>query len=175
MIEETAQVVSVDGEHAWLQTQRGGTCGSCSARGGCGVSLIERYAAKRQGRIRAINRVGAGAGAQVIVGIDESALLRGSAAVYLSPLAGLFGGAIIGEVLAPFSTLLSAEVASILLGLLGLAGGLLYLYRYAQRHRGDPRFQPVILRTVTAPPIAPLTAPSATMLAATKKGPGPST
>ena len=167
MIEETAQVARVDGEHAWLETQRQGTCGSCSARNGCGVSLIERYATARMGQIRAVNRVGAQVGDRVIVGIDEGALLKGSAAVYLSPLAGLFGGAAAGEALAPFNELLSAEAASILLGLLGLAAGLLYLYRYSRRHRWDPRFQPVILRTAAAP--------MQTVVALTKKGPGLST
>jgi sigma-E factor negative regulatory protein RseC len=147
MIEEPAQIVAVEGQWAWLETQRSGSCSSCSARSGCGISLIEKVAKPRLEQIWALNRAQAKVGDQVIVGIAEQALLRGSATLYLSPLIGLFAGAALAEALAPFNSLLATEPSSILFGLVGLGAGLYYLRQYSRKRRDDPRYQPVVLRT----------------------------
>lgn len=147
MIEESATVTRTEGQWAWLQTERNSSCGKCSARSGCGVSLLNNLGQPRQQPIKALNRAHAASGDQVIVGIDEQALVRGSAMVYLSPLLGLFGGAALGEALAPWNGLISANATSILLGIGGLAAGLYHLWHYSQRSRNDPRYQPIVLRT----------------------------
>jgi len=162
MIEEPAQIVAVEGQWAWLETQRRGSCSGCSARSGCGVSLIEKIAKPRLERIRALNRAQAKVGDQVIVGIAEQALVRGSATLYLSPLIGLFGGAALAEVLAPYNSLLATEPSSILFGLAGLGAGLYYLRQYSRKRRDDPRFQPVVLRTSAGTGFPPVAMPAST-------------
>ena len=163
MIEESATVTRIDGEWAWLQTERNSSCGKCSAQSGCGISLLDKFGKPRQQQVKALNRANAQCGDQVIVGLDEQALVRGSAMVYLSPLAGLFGGAALGEALAPYNSLLAAEPTSILLGLAGLAGGLFYLHHYSRRNSADPRYQPIVLRTqpLQAMPVELLRQPKA--------------
>ena len=153
MIEEAATVTRTEGQWAWLQTERNSTCGKCAARSGCGVSLLNKLGQPRQQLVKALNRANAASGDQVIVGIDEHALVRGSAMVYLSPLLGLFGGAALGEALAPWNSLLGAEPTSILLGIGGLAAGLYHLWRYSQRSSTDPRYQPIVLRTQAIQPV----------------------
>jgi len=148
MIEETALVAAIDGEWAWLETERNSSCGKCSARGACGVSLIDKISGPRQESVRAINSANARVGDRVIVGLREDALVKGSAILYLGPLLGLFAGAVLAEILAPFNTLLSTETTSIILGIAGLAAGLLQLRRYSRRNGNDPRYQPVVLRTL---------------------------
>lgn len=146
MIEESARVTAVEGPWAWVETQRQSSCSSCSAHNGCGVSLLEKVGQARLDSIRALNKANAKVGDQVIVGIAERALVRGSATIYLTPLLGLFGGAALAKALSPYSSLLATEAASILLGLVGLGAGLYYLRRYSRKRADDPRFQPVILR-----------------------------
>jgi len=146
VIEENAVVTATDGHWAWLETERS-SCGHCSARGGCGVALIDKIRKPRQQQVKALNQANARVGDQVIVGIMENALVKGSAIVYLSPLLGLFGGAALGEALAPFNTLMSTEAASIVLGIAGLAAGLFQLWRFSRRNRDNPQYQPVVLRT----------------------------
>ena len=147
MIEETAIVTRTEGQWAWLQTERNSSCSKCSAQSGCGISLLDKFGKPRQQLVKALNRANAHSGDQVIVGLDEQALVRGSAVVYLSPLLGLFGGAALAEALAPYNSLLATEPTSILLGIAGLAAGLLHLWRYSQRNNADPRYQPIVLRT----------------------------
>jgi len=147
MIEESAQVVSVDGEFAWVQTQRKSACASCPANKGCGTAVLAKVVGTRQSRIRALNRAGAAVGDRVLLGLQESALVRGSLAVYAVPLASLLGGGLFGQFMAGRLGLEnSAEGASIACALLGLAGGLLWLRGFTRRIRDDARFQPIILR-----------------------------
>ena len=42
MIEETGVVVAVVGGLVEVETRRQGACGSCSASGACGTSLVAR-------------------------------------------------------------------------------------------------------------------------------------
>ncbi|MBT8117314.1 MAG: SoxR reducing system RseC family protein, partial [Gammaproteobacteria bacterium] len=36
MLEETGRVVAIDGEYAWIESERTPSCGGCAARRGCG-------------------------------------------------------------------------------------------------------------------------------------------
>lgn len=145
MIEENGVVVSVDGELAEVETQRQGSCGSCSANGACGTSLVARYLGRRPLHLRARNRAGAGPGDRVVVGVPEDGLVIASLATYLVPVLGLIAGGIAGAGFFPAAS----EVASTLGGFAGLGLGLLWLGRYGRAHAQDPRYMAVVLRRVS--------------------------
>lgn len=150
MIEETAQVVSVEGEsgeYVWVETQRQSTCGGCAANQACGTSVLAKVLGTRRTRVRALNRSGAKVGDRVIVGIDESALIRGSLAVYAMPLLTLLGGGIVGALLSE-RLQVTGESLTLGLGVAGLVAGLLWLKGFTRRIRNDSRYQPVVLRRV---------------------------
>ncbi|ACL72172.1 SoxR reducing system RseC family protein [Thioalkalivibrio sulfidiphilus] len=142
MIEEQARVISVEQGHAWVETQRRSTCGSCAANKGCGTSVIAKMVGNRRSRVRAIDPVGVRLGDEVVVGIEEAALVRGSLAVYTVPLITLLVGALLARWLWPAA----GEPVVVLSGLAGLAAGLVWLRLFAGRVSSDPRYQPVILR-----------------------------
>lgn len=146
MIEESGQVVEVQGEFAWIESERTTTCGSCAVRKGCGTSAIAKLFGPRRMRLRVLNRIHAHIGDNVVVGISESGLVRGSLAVYAVPLAGLFAGAlaghfVAGQLLAGGSDLPAAGGA-----LLGFIGALLWLRRFSRTSEHDDAYQPVVLR-----------------------------
>lgn len=148
MIEEPAQVISVEGEageYVWVETQRQSTCGGCAANQVCGTSVLAKVLGTRRARVRALNRGGAKVGDRVIVGIDERALIRGSLAVYAMPLLTLLAGGIVGALLSE-RLQVSGESLSLGLGIAGLAAGLLWLKGFTRRIRDDSRYQPVVLR-----------------------------
>jgi sigma-E factor negative regulatory protein RseC len=145
MIEETGVVVGVTGDLAEVETKRQGACGSCSASGSCGTSLLARYLGRRPLLLRATNGVGAVPGDTVVVGVPEGGLLRASLAAYLVPLLGLMGGGLAGDGLLPGG----GEAASALGGLAGLALGLAWLGRFGRSHGEDPHYRPVVLRRVS--------------------------
>lgn len=147
MIEENALVVAVEGDSAWVETERRSSCGGCAAKG-CGTGALSKVLGARKQRLKVHNPVGARAGDSVVLGIEEKALLLGSLMVYILPLLAMLGGGLLGEVLAP-QWGMEAEGPSLLFGALGLLGGFLWLRGYNRRCGDDPRFTAVILRTLT--------------------------
>ena len=99
MIEETGIVLGVIGDWADVETRRQGACGSCSANGACGTSLLARYLGSKPLLLRAQNRAGAAPGDLVVVGVPEDGLVRASLAAYLVPLLGLILGGLAGPAL----------------------------------------------------------------------------
>ena len=149
MIEEYGQVVDVKGSVAWIEGVRTATsCSACSLHGGCGTGAIARMLGQRRLRLRAINRIDAEIGDQVVIGIPETGLLYGSLAVYAVPLLALLGGALAGDQLAPGWLAVSAEGGAIAGAVAGLCAGFAWLRRFSRRNRNHPAYQPVVLRRV---------------------------
>lgn len=144
MIEETAQVMAVEGEFAWVETRRKSTCGGCSASAGCGVPLMQKALGDKRARIKTLNRAGARVGDLVVVGLEEHALLRGSLAVYAVPLLCMLVAAALADVY------FKAEGPTILAAVSGLLAGFLWLKSYTRGIARDDRFQAVILRPAPA-------------------------
>jgi sigma-E factor negative regulatory protein RseC len=146
VIEETGRVVNVGDGYAWIETEPAGTCGSCSARKGCGTSALASLFGRRAAPLRVVNHVNASVGDRVVIGIEEAGLVRGSLAVYTAPLAGLFAGGLLGRFAGGAVMPGMAEIASILGALAGLVAGLAWLRRFSRHTEQDARYQPVILR-----------------------------
>jgi sigma-E factor negative regulatory protein RseC len=149
MIEEAALVVATEGEEAWVETSRRSSCGSCEAKG-CGTGALSQVLGRRSQRLRVQNPIAAAPGEAVVLGISESALLKGSLAVYLVPLLALLAGGLLGEVMAP-QLGLPKEGMSILVALIALACSFLWLRRFNRRVASDVRFNAVILRRADHP------------------------
>ena len=145
MIEESARVISVDGEHIWVETQRKSVCGSCSAQKGCGTASLEKVLGKRRTQVMVLSQIAVSPGDEVMIGIQESALLRGSFALYGIPLLLMLLGAVIAEAL----VLSQTELPVVMGALFGLLGGLLYVALFSRKTQLDPRYQPVILRIIS--------------------------
>ena len=146
MLEETAQVVRIIGNEVWVETQRRSSCSSCSAEKGCGTATLSKVLGNRRNVVRVLSAMPLRVGDQVVIGIREQALVRGSLAVYAVPILLLLLGGLIGELGAEQFIWENAEFASVTLGISGLIAGLVWLKRFTRRIRNDPNFQPVVLR-----------------------------
>ena len=146
MLEETAQVVRIKGDEVWVETQRRSSCASCSAEKGCGTATLSKVLGNRRNVVRVLSAIPLGVGDQVVIGIREEALVRGSLAVYAVPILLLLLGGLIGELGAKQFIWQNAEFASVTLGISGLIAGLVWLKRFTRRIQNDPNFQPVVLR-----------------------------
>jgi len=149
MLEETALVVEVDQDDVWVETQRRSACGSCSVNKGCGTAAISRALGKRRSIVRVLANMPLKAGDEVVIGIRERALVKGSLAVYAVPLALLLLGSLLGELGAQRFLWQSAEAASLVLGLSGFAAGLFWLRRFTRQIRNNADYQPVVLRKLS--------------------------
>jgi len=147
LIEEQGEVVALEGEYAWVETTQSSSCGQCSARKGCGTAALSSVFNREASQIKALNQIRAGAGEQVVLGLQENALLHGAFVAYFIPiLSMLIAAGMVKWLWQPAS-----ELVEISAGFIGLAVGLFWLRRFSARIATDVRYQPVILRRVVFP------------------------
>lgn len=144
MIEELGIVRRVEGDDAWVDTQRKSSCGSCSAKG-CGTGALAKVIGNRPQQLKLVNSIGAKAGDTVVLGINESALVKGSLAAYIAPLLFMFIGGLLGQTMAE-QLGLSVDASSAVLGVIGLAIGLLWLKLFGRKTATSEQYQPVMVR-----------------------------
>ena len=136
----------MQGEFAWIESERTTTCGSCAVRKGCGTSAIAKVLGQRRVRLRVLNRINASVGDDVVIGIAESGLVRGSLAVYAVPLIGLFAGALAGQLLGRQVFDTQSDLLAIFGAISGFVAALIWLKRFSRNTEKDAAYQPVVLR-----------------------------
>ncbi|BBP00235.1 SoxR reducing system RseC family protein [Sulfuriferula nivalis] len=153
MIEMQARVVAVEDGMALVEPMSGGSCSSCSSSAGstpsagCGADKIGQIFTIKTKNYRVINAISSRIGDEVIIGIEDGAVLRGSAVVYMLPLILIFIGAITAHYLMPN---INADLASIIGAASGFTISALWLFRFNQHASRNPHYQPVILRNAHA-------------------------
>jgi sigma-E factor negative regulatory protein RseC len=148
VIEEQARVVLLNEEGVWVETQRRSACGSCAVNKGCGTASLAKVLGNKRSQVRALNPKGTvvKVGDEVVIGIDEGALVRGSLAIYSAPLLSLFMFGLLGQVVAVQLLIENVEAMTIAFSGLGLLLGFLWVKRFTAKVGRNPRYQPVLLR-----------------------------
>ena len=146
MIEQQARVISVDESRVCFATEQAGGCSSCSAKGGCGTSLIAQLFPNRPEQMLVLPRAqcpaSIEAGERWILAINEQHFGLMAVVLYLIPLLGLLLGAMVGHVL------FAKELFVVFMGLSGLSGSLLWSRHQARRYEQRLRKAIVVLRKV---------------------------
>ena len=147
MIEEQAQVVEIRGNQLVLQAQTQSACGSCAASKGCGTSVLSKVVGRKFTRFQAENNIDAEVGDTVVVGISEDALLKGSVVMYIIPIMGMLGFALVADYYLD-ALVEYRDLAIAASGIIGLVFGSLLSKWYFQRQSSVQRFAPVVLRKI---------------------------
>lgn len=142
MIEEAATVVKLDGDYAEIETARKSSCGSCSAKSGCGTAMLSKVYGNRRSLMRLPNSINARVGDDIIIGLQEQALVQASFLFYLIPIFSCFIFALIGRTIDNGV----GEFATILGALSGLFAGLAFVKWLSVKLGLDSRYQAVMLR-----------------------------
>jgi sigma-E factor negative regulatory protein RseC len=100
MIEQQGKVVTVENGRAFVRLGGTSGCPSCDAGKGCGAGIFGRLLKRKPVILELENRVNAGQGQAVMVGIPETLFLRLVARLYLFPLLAGIAGAAVGHYLA---------------------------------------------------------------------------
>ncbi len=150
MIEETAFVLSCDGEYSDIETKPQSSCGGCASSGVCGTGVFSKVFGNRQTVVRVVNSIDAKPGDQVIIGLQESALSRVSLVFYLLPVISMLLLAVLGQELAISMGYKSPDLFAILGGGIGLVAGFSFVRIFAKKVENDSRYQPVMLRFATS-------------------------
>ncbi len=149
MIEEHALVIGVEQDVALLEVVRRSACGLCGKTRGCGISLFGRLFGHKNNVFKAENTIHAKPGDNVVVAIEERAVLMSAMVVYGVPLGVLLLGAILGNALSD-GTASQADMYAFAGAIAGLLAGLGWVKGYATARVMSHRYQPTILRLADA-------------------------
>lgn len=144
MLETEGVVVKLGADGAYVETARASSCGTCSSQQSCGTTSLSQLLGGKPRPFRVLNPIGAAVGERVVIGLEESALLRSTLLSYVLPLALLMAGALLGSQMAPASA--AKDLYSVTGAGIGLMLGFAALKWVAARAGGQRQFQPVILR-----------------------------
>jgi sigma-E factor negative regulatory protein RseC len=97
MIEEQAVVIKASKERVTLEVVRTKPCGLCGQVRGCGNSIWGKIFSHQSGRIETRNDLNAKLGDIVILGIDETLILKSSLMLYGVPLLLMFLGMLLAN------------------------------------------------------------------------------
>jgi sigma-E factor negative regulatory protein RseC len=150
MIETEAVVVKLEHAVAYVQAERKSSCSGCS-ESSCGTSVLANFFGQKTPLYRASNEVGAKVGDRVVVGMDESALFKGTLLLYLFPLLLLFVGAVAGSALAAVADV--KDGYSVAGAFIGLVAGFIGLKIFSAKMGLGSQFQPVILSRMVDMPV----------------------
>ena len=78
MIEEQGKVVALQNDWVWVETERKTACGQCSVSKGCGTSVLANVFGKKANSIAVMKTLPVKIGDEVIIGIEENSLVKGS-------------------------------------------------------------------------------------------------
>jgi len=145
MIEEKATVVAVEGEHVLLQTQRRSACQSCSVKQACGTSVLAKVVGRRSSQILVKNSLNASIGDEVVIGINDRALVKGSLLIYALPLVLLLTGALMGEFWAR-AVGFNIELVSIIAATAGFVLAMILIRFSLSKTKLQNEIQPHLLR-----------------------------
>jgi len=147
MIEESALILSIDPsfDHqtqsvATLEIVRRTACGLCGQKRGCGNALWGKLFAHKASAFKAKNSINAKVGQQVIVGINEQALLKSAFFLYLVPLVTMFLASILLE------RLMHTDEGAIVGAIIGLILGFIWVKGFTSGKQYFVMHQPEILR-----------------------------
>ena len=154
MIEERAVILSLESETfslnssaanstATLEIERKIACGLCGQTRGCGNSIWGKLFAHQSTAFKAQNRINAKVGDSVIVGINESALLKSALLLYILPLATMLIGAILA------TQIHDTNSYAMLGAMVGLVMGFVWVKGHTMSSSYFKLQQPVILRLAT--------------------------
>jgi len=141
MPQETAEVAYTKGEHVFLKTVNGASCGECSSKASCGSVKFFKSAIDKENIIKVKNNLDLEAGDSVQLGLAPSKLIQGALLVYIFPLFSLFLFAALGK-------LWGGEGLSILAGLSGLFVALLLVKKFIAQKTISERFLPKVISKI---------------------------
>jgi len=140
MMQEQAIVVEVNGQQVSVETDRQSSCGHCSAKNGCGSALLGKFFDRNKQHLIVETDLKLSVGDRILLGLDESALLRGSFIVYAVPLLMMLFLPIV------INQFVISEIISILSAVVGFSIGIIYVKYFSVVARNGDNFSPVVLK-----------------------------
>lgn len=140
MIEEAANVVSVQGKYVEIQMQRQSACSHCELERGCGTGAIGRMLGHRNKPLFIENTLNMKPGDRILLGMPDRSFLKASLLIYGLPLGLLVISTVLAQIVSNGS-----EVLVPIAAVAGLLGGL-FISAKLTRKRFARQFNPRVLQ-----------------------------
>ena len=146
MLEEEGRVIKIDGDYAVIHTERGSSCGSCSAKSSCHAM---GGSDEKTMEMRAVNDAGAKVGDRVKVAIDSIVFLKSSFLVYVVPLVVMIAGGIAGDSYARnYMPGADADLVAGGAGIVSLIVAFMLIRLWSRSLENKSEYQPHIIRII---------------------------
>ena len=140
---ERGVVIKVEGERAWIKTEKSNACEGCASRDSCG-----NPEGGKEMEVTAINSAGAGAGDLVLISFGTAPLIRVYTLVYVFPILALLAGAILGQHLSVYLSK-DESLTALIFGFLFFAGAFFIVKACSGRMAKKGDYQPKVLRVLS--------------------------
>ncbi|MEY3219990.1 MAG: hypothetical protein RIT27_1347 [Pseudomonadota bacterium] len=117
MFEQRVKVLKIENNIMWIDTTSQSACGSCQQRKRCSATTFENAFTNQKKPLPLVNSIKAQTGDWIIVGINETDLLRSTALLYLLPIISMILFSVIGNLIE------LNEISIVLSALIGLGIG----------------------------------------------------
>lgn len=145
MIEETAEVLSISGNQITVQTIKQSACGGCKEADSCSTSVLSKYFGNKSIELSLNTPLSVNIGDSVTVGLEEQALVRLTALIYLLPMVVMFICALLGVYIEQILQIKS-ELLTIVFAVSGLFGTFFTLRRYGSYWFDVNKLNPIVLK-----------------------------
>lgn len=141
MLEQTGTVRSLENEYAWIETQSRSACSACGTDS-CSTSVIAKLFGIKRNHLRVPNTLNLQVGQQVVIGIEDSVVVKASLLAYLLPPVSMI------LTLALVTAVSNDALSQILAAVIGLALGLNFTGYITGSPKVAQQHMPKVLRTV---------------------------
>ena len=148
MLEEHATVVAVEENAVWAEVQRQSVCGQCAANKGCGSAVLQKVLGNKRNIFRVSGDLRVSVGDEVVIGVNENAIVKGSLLVYALPIICIIVFALLGETIASRMMSIESDYMSVLGAAIGLIVSVFGLRWHSNKSNNQPQYQPIMLRHV---------------------------
>ncbi|MDH5370186.1 MAG: SoxR reducing system RseC family protein, partial [Gammaproteobacteria bacterium] len=124
--------------------------GQCSANKGCGTSVLSKVLGTKLSKMKAINKIDAQVGDEVVVGLNEGSLLKGAFIIYMLPLLFLFLFSFIGQLISQNLQIDNSEILVVVFAVLGFYLGMQRVKVFSKSIEKNESYQPVILNKINS-------------------------
>lgn len=145
MIEEQATVVAIDDDNVTVTSTIKSACGGCQQVDNCGSGQVAKAFPQKKLTLTVQSSMALELGDNVVLGLNESALLQSAWQVYLWPLLGLLLASWFGQWLV-INGIVAHEIFAIILGVIGGYCGFSLAKRQQLKSATCAKLAPKILR-----------------------------
>jgi sigma-E factor negative regulatory protein RseC len=146
MIEERAVVKEVDGNTIKLEGYQKPSCGGCAQKTSCGTSVLSRFMGNKEVELVVQSDLPLNLGDEVLIGVEESAMLGGAVTVYILPLLMFFLFGIVGEMVSELMFAKESELLSLFFAAAGFITSFLLIKKNFLLKKSEIQLNPIIIR-----------------------------